>query len=164
VDKKVKDQIETIFLNLDSKKEKDKENDKDKENETQIAKEKENKKDETFHKHRLEQIKENLEFQPIDDKFNFTQLSLRSNNLNDYEELLQKLENDIRNHIKIQHQYRIYSDNLKLKIEELEKINKEQKNSITDLNEVYLYINLIKKNLFKKNLLEKNLFKKNLFN
>jgi hypothetical protein len=133
VDKKVKDQIETIFLNIDKEKEDNRE--KEKEKNKEIEKEKQEK-EETFHKHKLQQIKENLEFQPIDDKFNFTQLSLRSNNLNDYEELLQKLENDIRNHIKIQHQYRIYSDNLKLKIEELEKINKEQKNSISDLNEV----------------------------
>ena len=80
-----------------------------------------------------------MEYQPIDDKFNFTQRSLRSNNLNDYEDLLQKLENDIRNHIKCQHQYRIYSDNLKLKIEELEKVNKGQKNIITHLNEVKFF-------------------------
>jgi len=111
VDKKVKDQIETIFLNMDSIKEEPLKN-------------------------KPKDIKENLEFKPIDDKFNLTQRSLRSNNLNDYEELLQKLESDIRNHIKTQHQYRIYSDNLKLKIEELEKINKEQKNSIIILNEV----------------------------
>jgi len=75
----------------------------------------------------LEQLANNL---------NNTERSIRSNNPNDYEELLQKLEGDIRNHIKIQHQYRIYTDSLKHKIEEIEKLNNEQKNLIGNLNEV----------------------------
>lgn len=55
---------------------------------------------------------------------------------NDYEDLLRKHESDIRNHIKIQHQYRIYSDNLKNKIEELEKSKLEYKKTIVNLQEV----------------------------
>lgn len=78
----------------------------------------------------MEQIANNL---------NSTLRSIRSSNPNDYEELLQKLEGDIRNHIKIQHQYRIYTDSLKHKIEELEKLNNEQKKIIENLNEVFNY-------------------------
>jgi len=56
--------------------------------------------------------------------------------INDYEELLRKHESDIRNHIKIQHQYRIFADGLKTKIEELEKSNVEYKKTIVNLQEV----------------------------
>lgn len=64
--------------------------------------------------------------------FNNTNISC----LNDYEELLRKHESEIRNHIKIQHQYRIYSDNLKNKIEELEKSKADCKKTIANLQEV----------------------------
>jgi len=55
---------------------------------------------------------------------------------NDYEELLRKHESEIRNHIKIQHQYRIYSENLKNKIEELEKSKLDYKKTIANFQEV----------------------------
>jgi len=55
---------------------------------------------------------------------------------NDYEDLLRKHESDIRNHIKVQHQYRIYSDNLKNKIEELERSKAEYKKTVANLQEV----------------------------
>lgn len=63
--------------------------------------------------------------------------------LNDYEELLRKHESEIRNHIKIQHQYRIYSDNLKNKIEDLEKSKAEYKKNIANLQEVIKKFNSI---------------------
>lgn len=59
--------------------------------------------------------------------------------INDYEELLRKHESEIRNHIKIQHQYRIYSDNLKTKIEELEKSKMDYKKNISNLQEVIIF-------------------------
>jgi len=61
--------------------------------------------------------------------------------LPEYEDLLRKHESDIRNHIKVQHQYRIYSDNLKNKIEELEKSKVEYKKTISNLQEVIYFIN-----------------------
>ena len=86
-----------------------------------------------------ERIIEKLELDQIAEDLNLTQRSIRSNNPNDYEELLQKLEEDIRNHIKIQHQYRIYSDSLKQKIEELDKANIGDKNTIANLKEVNIH-------------------------
>lgn len=91
-------------------------------------------------KKEAERIIENFELEKLADNLNKTEISIRSNNPNDYEELLQKLEGDIRNHIKIQHQYRIYTDSLKSKIEELEKFNNEQKNVIENLNEVQIFL------------------------
>jgi hypothetical protein len=39
---------------------------------------------------------------------------------NDYETMLRKLEGDVRGHIKLEHQLKLHSDNLQLKIDELE--------------------------------------------
>lgn len=55
-----------------------------------------------------------------------------------YEELLRKYEADIRNHIKIEHQMKIYSDNLKIKIEDLEKSKAEYKKNFLAIQEVKL--------------------------
>ena len=112
VDIKVKDQLESFFSNYDSH------------NQT-----------------------EDLKLNEIENKFdsksekNISSLDQNFNNsicthINDYEELLRKHECDIRNHIKIQHQYRIYSENLKTKIEELEKSRAENKKTIANLQEV----------------------------
>ncbi len=59
-----------------------------------------------------------------------------NSNVEAYEELLRKSESDIRNHIKIEHQMKIYSDNLKSKIEELEKSKAEYKKNYLSLQEV----------------------------
>lgn len=92
-------------------------------------------------KKQAERIIDNLELEQLAEKLNRTERSILSKiDPNGYEELLQKLEGDIRNHIKIQHQYRIYTDSLKLKLEELEKINNDQKSIIANLNEVYYII------------------------
>ena len=77
--------------------------------------------------------------------FNNYHNKLEGSNLEAYEELLQKSESDIRNHIKIEHQMKIYSDNLKAKIEELEKSKGEYKKNYLALQEVSLllrYFNL----------------------
>jgi succinate dehydrogenase flavin-adding protein (antitoxin of CptAB toxin-antitoxin module) len=70
--------------------------------------------------------------------FNNYHNKLEGSNLEAYEELLQKSESDIRNHIKIEHQMKIYSDNLKAKIEELEKSKGEYKKNYLALQEVLL--------------------------
>ena len=59
-------------------------------------------------------------------------------NVEAYEDLLRKSESDIRNHIKIEHQMKIYSDNLKAKIEELEKSKLESKKNYIILQEVII--------------------------
>ncbi len=141
VDQRVKDQLDNIFANLESRnidiygnpKNEDQHDIENKEN-------KEYSNTNTNKKKQAERIIDNLELEQLANNLNNTYRSIRTNNPNDYEELLQKLEGDIRNHIKIQHQYRIYTDSLKYKIEELEKLNNEQNNLIANLNEVNILI------------------------
>jgi hypothetical protein len=45
----------------------------------------------------------------------------KEDNQNEYEVLLRKLESDIRIHIKIEHQLKLYSEGLQQRIEDLEK-------------------------------------------
>lgn len=116
VDTKVKCQIESFFSNFNSTNPFEDNNDFDHKNYKKAQKD-------TRIKHSLN-----------NEEYNTNTSTCQ--NINEYEDLLRKLESDIRNHIKIQHQYRIYSDNLKSKIEELEKSKNEYKKSVIALQEV----------------------------
>ena len=72
----------------------------------------------------------------IESFFNNYNTKSEGSNVEAYEELLRKSESDIRNHIKIEHQMKIYSDNLKAKIEELEKSKSDYKKNYLALQEV----------------------------
>lgn len=75
----------------------------------------------------------------IESFFNNYNFKTENSNIEAYEDLLRKSEADIRNHIKIEHQMKIYSDNLKAKIEELEKSKAEYKINYLALQEVILF-------------------------
>jgi len=72
----------------------------------------------------------------IETFFNNYNAKLEGTNFEAYEDMLRKSESDIRNHIKIEHQMKIYSDSLKAKIEELEKSKAEYKKNYLALQEV----------------------------
>ena len=55
---------------------------------------------------------------------------------NEYEKLLRKLESDIRTYIKIEHQMKLHSENLQLRIDELEKEKNLFKQKNKQLTEV----------------------------
>ena len=57
-------------------------------------------------------------------------------NQNEYEVLLRKLESDIRTHIKIEHQLKLYSEGLQQRIEDLEKEVNDNEDKYDRLNEV----------------------------
>jgi hypothetical protein len=154
VDQRVKDQLDNILANLELRNienyDEGSQNQNHNQNQINNHINKENRENKeikeikeysntnSIKKKEAERIIDNLELEQLANNLNNTYISIRTNNPNDYEELLQKLEGDIRNHIKIQHQYRIYTDSLKHKIEELEKLNNEQKNLIANLNEVII--------------------------
>jgi len=71
--------------------------------------------------------------------FNNFHNKVEGSNAEAYEELLRKSESDIRNHIKIEHQMKIYSDNLKAKIEELEKSKADYKKNYMALQDVNFF-------------------------
>jgi len=56
------------------------------------------------------------------------------NNFNDYELLLRKLENDIRHHISIENQIKLYGEKITIKLEELEKDNEILSNKIKQIS------------------------------
>ena len=119
VDLKVKDQLESFFSNFDAQ---------------NILSKNSNQN----HNNKIEEEFENGKITISESKAENRDVS-NSSCLNDYEELLRKHESEIRNHIKIQHQYRIYSENLKNKIEEIEKSKADYKKTITNLQEVIIY-------------------------
>jgi len=119
VDLKVKDQLESFFSNFDAQ---------------SIVSKNSNQN----YNNKIEEEFENGKITISESKAENPDVS-NSSCLNDYEELLRKHESEIRNHIKIQHQYRIYSENLKNKIEEIEKSKADYKKTITNLQEVIIY-------------------------
>jgi hypothetical protein len=119
VDLKVKDQLESFFSNFDAQ---------------SILSKNSNQN----YNNKIEEEFENGKIKISESKAENPNVSNKSC-LNDYEELLRKHESEIRNHIKIQHQYRIYSENLKNKIEEIEKSKADYKKTITNLQEVIVY-------------------------
>ena len=69
------------------------------------------------------------------------------NNLNDYELLLRKLENDIRHHISIENQIKLYGEKVTIKLEELEKDNVILSNKIEQIMKENKELKLKNKNL-----------------
>jgi hypothetical protein len=67
---------------------------------------------------------------------------------NEYEFLLRKLESDIRTHIKIEHQLKLYSEGLQQRIEDLEIENKLKENIYNgNKNVILIDLKEIKKKL-----------------
>ena len=76
---------------------------------------------------------------------------IKENENQDYESLLIKYEKDIRGHIRIEHQLKLYADSLQNNIEELEK-EKDELNDIiniknNEINGVKKELNYLKKNM-----------------
>jgi len=69
------------------------------------------------------------------------------NNLNDYELLLRKLENDIRHHISIENQIKLYGEKITIKLEELERDNEILSNKIKQITKENNELKLKNKNL-----------------
>ena len=70
-------------------------------------------------------------------------------NSDNYEKALQKLENEVRNHIKVEQQLKIYIDNLKSKLSEAEKTGEELQHNNQNLVEQMKNDNKALRNLIK---------------
>ena len=89
---------------------------------------------------------------------------IKENGNQDYESLLIKYEKDIRGHIRIEHQLKLYADSLQNNIEELEK-EKEELNDIiniknNEISGVKKELNYLKKNMKSKKKMLMKLIKK----